>query len=169
MQHRPPLPLLFCTLCPVCAINAPSPSPPYGLPPWAPGAAPPVPGPVFSDAFKALLVLLVFGCIFLGVNLWDAVKKMQGSDIGTDNELLTRGDPGNSKWLKSIQGTKGRHSGVHCSGIPPVPLPKSSKKPKSKGNRVISAVDDDDDDDAIELASLKPSSSRKKRTPRPKR
>jgi hypothetical protein len=48
---------------------------------------PPVPGPVFSPAFNALLVLLAIGCIFLGVNLRDAVQKMQSSDIGTNNEV----------------------------------------------------------------------------------
>ena len=48
---------------------------------------PPVPGPVFSKAFNALLVLLVIGCVFLGMNLRDAVMKMQASDIGTNNEV----------------------------------------------------------------------------------
>ena len=38
--------------------QAPAPMPPHNLPPWAPGMAPPVPGPVFSQAFNALLVLL---------------------------------------------------------------------------------------------------------------
>ena len=35
-----------------------APAPPVNLPPWQPGMAPPVPGPVFSDAFNALIVLL---------------------------------------------------------------------------------------------------------------
>ena len=70
--------------------HAPSPPPWYNyknLPPFAPGAMPPVPGPVFSKAFNALLVLLVIGCVFLGMNLRDAVMKMQASDIGTNNEV----------------------------------------------------------------------------------
>lgn len=69
------------------AAAAIAPAPPHNLPPWAPGAAPPVPGPVFSKAFNALLVLLVVGCIFLGLNLRDALQKMRASDIGTDNEV----------------------------------------------------------------------------------
>ena len=35
-----------------------APSPPHNLPPWQPGMAPPVAGPVFSKAFNALLVVL---------------------------------------------------------------------------------------------------------------
>ena len=73
--------------------RAPSPPPFWldrGLPPFAPGAMPPVPGPVFSKAFNALLVLLVIGCVFLGLNLRDAVQKMYASDIGTNNEVRCR-------------------------------------------------------------------------------
>ena len=40
------------------AAIASAPAPPMNLPPWQPGMAPPVPGPVFSKAFNALLVLL---------------------------------------------------------------------------------------------------------------
>jgi hypothetical protein len=171
--------------------EAAAPPPPYGLPPWAPGAAPPVPGPVFSDAFKALLVLCgepflhaqrtilalpqpdkpsldlcdaVFGCVFLCLNLRESVKKLYESDIGTDNELLTRGDPGNAAWLKSVQRSHGRHSGHHSSSTPPLPAAKAAKK-KGKGKNVASVADDDEE--AQEMEALQPSA--RKKAPRPKR
>ena len=64
---------------------------------------PPIPGPVFSKAFNALLVLLVIGCVMLGMNLRDSINRMYASEIGEDNEVLTRGGAGNAKWLESIK------------------------------------------------------------------
>uniref|UniRef100_A0A7S2HBV8 Uncharacterized protein n=1 Tax=Haptolina brevifila TaxID=156173 RepID=A0A7S2HBV8_9EUKA len=162
--------MLLALLPLVVGANALAPAPPHNLPPWSPGAAPPVPGPVFSSAFKALLVLLMIGCIGLGINLRDAIVKMRASDIGTDNELLTRGGAGNAAWLASIQKSGGR-----CAGeLPPVPLPKAkgkkqAKKSKVKGRAAAAADDDDDDDDGegLELEALQPSG--RKKVPRPKR
>ena len=148
--------------------RAPSPPPFWldrGLPPFAPGAMPPVPGPVFSKAFNALLVLLVIGCLFLGLNLRDAVQKMQASDIGTNNEVLTTG-AGNAQWLASIQKSKGMRSGHHSACSAPI----AAAKPKGKGGgggkkgRVAARADDDDDDDAArELETfVKPKGKSKK-------
>ena len=114
-----------------------------------------MPGPVFSKAFNALLVLLVLGCIFLGINLKDAVSKMQESDIGTDNEILTKG-AGNAQWLASIQKTKGKMSGHHCADARAV-----APKPKSKGGKK-SRVPVEDEEDAQELETfVKPKSKKK--------
>ena len=69
----------------------------------------------------------------LGINLRDTLNKFYASDIGTDNELLTRGNPGNAKWLASIQKTDGRCKGHHQSApMHPAPLPKGRKKGKKK-------------------------------------
>ena len=132
-----------------------APPPPYGLPPWAPGAAPPVPGPVFSQAFNALLVLLVVGCVLLGLNLRDSIQKLYASDIGTDNELLTSGNPGNAAWLASIQRSDGRRAGE----LPPVPLPKGAKRGKGRGKKARPVAEQGDDDDGLELARLAPEPS----------
>ena len=50
--------LVLSTFIAASAAIASAPAPPMNLPPWQPGMAPPVPGPVFSKAFNALLVLL---------------------------------------------------------------------------------------------------------------
>ena len=117
---------------------------------------PPVPGPVFSKAFNALLVLLVIGCVLLGLNLRDSINRMYASEIGEDNEMLTRGGPGNAKWLESIQKTKGV-----CKGLAPaidMPTPRGapgSKKVKKKSSGSRRRDDDDDDEgDALEMAPL---------------
>ncbi len=129
-----PLSLLCWLPCSACQRVA-APPPPYGLPPWAPGMAPPVPGPVFSPAFNALLVLLVIGCVVLGINLRDSIRKMRESDIGEDNEMLTAAEPGSAQWLKGIQRTRGRAAGA----LPPVVAPRP--KGKARGGR--SAADEE--------------------------
>ena len=132
--------------------------PPYfaiNTPPWAPGAMPPVPGPVFSKAFNALLVLLVIGCVLLGLNLRDSINRMYASEIGEDNEMLTRGGPGNAKWLESIQKTKGVCKGLAPAIDMPTPRGAGSKKAKKKSSGSRRKGDDDDDDgDALEMAPL---------------
>ena len=116
---------------------------------------PPVPGPVFSKAFNALLVLLVLGCAFLAINLRDAIQKANASDIGTDNEVLTTG-AGNAAWLKSIQKSQGRHTGHHCAGGAAAPKPK----PKAKKGRA-SAVDDEEAQELETFVKAKGSGSKK--------
>lgn len=116
---------------------------------------PPVPGPVFSKAFNALLVLLVIGCVFLGLNLRDAVSKLYASDLGQDNEILTK-DPGNAQWLASIQKTKGMRSGHHSASGPAA----CGVKPKAKGKKSRAPVDDDEE--AAEMETfVKPKSKKK--------
>ena len=159
---------LLVGVLPPYVLSAFAPPPPYGLPPWSPGAAPPVPGPVFSSAFNALLVLLALGCIALGINLRDALKKMYASDIGTDNELLTSGGVGNAEWLASVQRSGGRRAGE----LPPVPPPKPKGKKGSKSKPKPRHADDDDiigDENGLEMAALQPSARSGKKTPRPKR
>ena len=128
----------------------------HGLPPFAPGAMPPVPGPVFSKAFNALLVLLVLGCIFLGLNLRDAINKMQESDIGLDNEILTK-DAGNAKWLASIQKSQGRRAGHHNSAPA-----ACGGQPKAKGSKKARAPVDSDEEAAEMETFVKPKPSKKK-------
>ena len=139
--------------------RAPSPPPFWldrGLPPFAPGAMPPVPGPVFSKAFNALLVLLVIGCAFLGINLRDAVQKMYASDIGTNNEVLTTG-AGNAAWLASIQKSNGRRSGHHSSCGAAVVAPK----PKGKGKKSKAPAADDEEAQELETFVAKPKKGKK--------
>eukprot|EP00966_Prymnesium_polylepis_P055626 1286554-Prymnesium_polylepis.1 len=76
-------------------------------PPWMPGMAPPVPGPVFSKAFNALLVLLVVGCGVLCVQLKTSLDAMKASALGEDNEVLTGGRAGTQAWLRQVQQSKG--------------------------------------------------------------
>ena len=64
---------------------------PVNLPPWSPGMAPPIPGPVFSQAFIALLVLMGGGCCVLCYQLYDKLGAAMGSKIGEDNEILVGG------------------------------------------------------------------------------
>ena len=58
LHHIPQTMLILSTFIATSAAFASAPAPPMNLPPWQPGMAPPVPGPVFSKAFNALLVLL---------------------------------------------------------------------------------------------------------------
>lgn len=131
------------------------PPPPYfdiNTPPFGPGAMPPIPGPVFSKAFNALLVLLVIGCVMLGMNLRDSINRMYASEIGEDNEVLTRGGAGNAKWLESIQKTKGV-----CKGLAPaidMPTPRGSNKKKKGISSTRRGGGNDDSDDAQEMAPL---------------
>ena len=94
------------------------------------------------------------------------MQKFYASDIGTDNELLTRGNAGNAAWLSSIQRSKGACRGHH-SELQPVPVPRSKKQPKSKkkarGGEVDNMLDDDDDDNGLELAPIKPKTKSKSR------
>ena len=110
-------------------------------------------------AFNALLVLMVLGCGFLCINLRDSIRRMQSSDIGEDNEILTGGGTdGNAAWLKGIQATQGRYAGKHTAGIRPVVEPKpKAKKPKAKKGRQLADVD------AAEMAALRPSKSSSQR------
>ena len=100
----------------------------------------------------------VIGCIALGLNLRDTLNKFYASDIGTDNELLTRGNPGNAQWLASIQKTEGRCKGHHTSAMKPAPQPKAKKKGGKKG-KVRPADEDDEDEEAsdegMELQPIK--------------
>ena len=141
--------------------RAPSPPPfwlDHNLPPFAPGAMPPVPGPVFSPAFNALLVLMAAGCVLLGLNLREAVQKMQASELGEDNEVLTRG-AGNAQWLASIQKSKGMRSGHHSGGGPAA---TAAPKPKAKKKGGSSAPRADDDEEAQELETfVKPKAKKK--------
>jgi len=127
--------------------SARAPPPPFGLPPWAPGAAPPVPGPVFSRAFQALILLMLLGCVFLCLNLRDQLRRLHDSDIGEDNELLTRAS-GTAQWLKGIQRTDGRCAGSALADIHGMPKPKRSSRK--------------DPLDAAELAMLRPSAEPKR-------
>lgn len=136
-----------------------SPPPPYGLPPYMPGMAPPVPGPVFSPAFNALLVLLALGCVVAGVDMRDRIAKIRaGADgIGEENDIHTRGNPGHAAWLKGIQKTKGLHQGC---GMASAVEPRGARpKPKKKGPAAPvpdSAVDSEDDERGgdVEMASI---------------
>ena len=83
---------------------------PVNLPPWSPGMAPPIPGPVFSQAFIALLVLMGGGCCVLCYQLYDKLGAAMGSKIGEDNEILVggRGAEGGADWLRGVQASRGR-------------------------------------------------------------
>ena len=83
---------------------------PVNLPPWSPGMAPPIPGPVFSQAFFALLVLMGGGCCVLCYQLYDKLGAAMGSKIGEDNEILVggRGAEGGADWLRGVQASRGR-------------------------------------------------------------
>ena len=83
---------------------------PVNLPPWSPGRAPPIPGPVFSQAFIALLVLMGGGCFVLCYQLYDKLGAAMGSKIGEDNEILVggRGAEGGADWLRGVQASRGR-------------------------------------------------------------
>ena len=83
---------------------AEAPSPP--LPPWPPGMAPPVAGPVFSQAFVALLFVMAAGCSLLCGQLFFKVRAILAEDVGEDSRMLTAAHDGN--WLKSIQKSRGR-------------------------------------------------------------
>ena len=72
--------------------------------------APPIPGPVFSQAFIALLVLMGGGCCVLCYQLYDKLGAAMGSKIGEDNEILVggRGAEGGADWLRGVQASRGR-------------------------------------------------------------
>ena len=89
------------------AFAAFAPPPPFGLPPWSPGMAPPIPGPVFSPAFNALLVLMAAGSVYLAWTLYWQCKKIHEGGIGEDNVMLTAAEPGSADWLRNIQISKG--------------------------------------------------------------
>ena len=65
--------------------------------------APPIPGPVFSPAFKALLVLMAGGSLYLAYTLYWQCKKIHEGGIGEDNVMLTAAEPGSADWLRNIQ------------------------------------------------------------------
>ena len=117
----------------VCAALAPP--PPYGLPPWSPGMAPPIPGPVFSPAFKALLVLMAAGAVYLAYTLHYHIKKIREGGIGEDNAMLTAAEPGSADWMRSIQISKGT---MACKGSP-VDLGGKLPKPRGTGAAARSA------------------------------
>ena len=118
------------------AASAP---PPYGLPPWSPGMAPPVPGPVFSPAFEALLVLMVGGGAYFAYTLYISVKKIRADEggLGGDNAMLTAANPGSADWMRSIQVSRGTTVGkahaVDLGGNLPKPRAKGKCEPKSGG------------------------------------
>ena len=139
----------------VANAYAAPPPPAYGMPPWAPGAMPPVPGPVCPKSCQATIGICIIGCIFLGANLLDTCRRLNdGSYHGQDNELLTRGGAGNAAWMKSIEQLKGKNAG-HCSSIHPVPEPKSSRKSKGKSRH--------DDEELQELRPPRSKSSGSKK------
>lgn len=89
--------------------------------------------------------------------MYDAYTKFSSSDIGVDNELLTRGNKGNAAWLASVQKTNGRCRGHH-SELQPVPQPKSKGRGASRKVRPAAEYDDEDiidDDDEMEMAELR--------------
>ena len=117
-----------------------APSPP--LPPWPPGMAPPVAGPVFSQAFVALLFVMAAGCSLLCGQLFFKVRAILAEDVGEDSRMLTAAHDGN--WLKSIQKSRGKAvmrappaanaDGDIEGGIwRPRAKSKRSAKPKAKG------------------------------------
>uniref|UniRef100_A0A7S4FAR5 Uncharacterized protein n=1 Tax=Chrysotila carterae TaxID=13221 RepID=A0A7S4FAR5_CHRCT len=81
-----------------------APSPP--LPPWLPGKAPPIPGPVFSQAFVAMLGLVAVGTVVLCGQLFFKIRAMQASEFGEDTEMLTASHDPN--WLRSVAASRGR-------------------------------------------------------------
>lgn len=128
---------------------------------------PPVPGPVFSKAFNALIVMMIIGCGLLCLNLRDTLQRMKESEIGEDNEVLTRGNAGNAKWLESIQKTKGR-----AKGLAPVPLPdpvvKKGKKDKKSSKRRAAVEDEDSDEQEMAPLSSRPGGGIPRPKPKPK-
>lgn len=64
---------------------------------------PPIPGPVFSPAFNALLVLMFFGCTFLCFNLKTSLDAARASDIGEDNQTMKV----DAAWLKQVRDSGG--------------------------------------------------------------
>ncbi|KAL1495446.1 hypothetical protein AB1Y20_016814 [Prymnesium parvum] len=102
-------------------------------PPWMPGMAPPVPGPVFSPAFKALLVLLLIGCGVLGVNLKTSLDAMKASSLGSDNEVLTAGQPGCAAWLRDVQKSKGLRPSLAAAEVSAVDEEAGRPRRKKEG------------------------------------
>ena len=114
------------------AFAAFAPPPPFGLPPWSPGMAPPIPGPVFSPAFNALLVLMAAGSLYLAYTLYWQCKKIHEGGIGEDNEMLTAVEPGSADWLRSVQISRGTRACKSC------PVDLGGKLPKPKGSGAAS-------------------------------
>ena len=114
------------------AFAAFAPPPPFGLPPWSPGMAPPIPGPVFSPAFNALLVLMAAGSLYLAYTLYWQCKKIHEGGIGEDNEMLTAVEPGSADWLRSVQISRGTMACKSC------PVDLGGKLPKPKGSGAAS-------------------------------
>ena len=114
------------------AFAAFAPPPPFGLPPWSPGMAPPIPGPVFSPAFNALLVLMAAGSLYLAYTLYWQCKNIHEGGIGEDNEMLTAVEPGSADWLRSVQISRGTMACKSC------PVDLGGKLPKPKGSGAAS-------------------------------
>ena len=166
---------------------------PVNLPPWSPGMAPPIPGPVFSQAFIALLVLMGGGCCVLCYQLYDKLGAAMGSKIGEDNEILVggRGAEGGADWLRGVQASRGRvavrlpESGLRAgdarargSGGGGVGAGGAKKKSKKAGGRrpeqELSAVPHTDEEAAPIAAPRRKAksggakSSRTSKPPRPR-
>ena len=90
--------------------------------------APPIPGPVFSPAFKALLVLMAFGLVYLAYTLHAHIKKIREEGIGQDNAILTAAEPGSADWMRSIQISRGTIACKSC------PADLGGKLPKPRGS-----------------------------------
>ena len=114
------------------AFAAFAPPPPFGLPPWSPGMAPPIPGPVFSPAFNALRVLMAAGSLYLAWTLYWQCKKIHEGGIGEDNVMLTAAEPGSADWLRSVQISRGTMACKSC------PVDLGGKLPKPKGSGAAS-------------------------------
>ena len=162
------MPLLATALS--CLAAAAPPPPPYGLPPWSPGAAPPIPGPVFSPAFKALLVLMVFGGGYVFYTVRSHIQKMrEAGELGDDNAVLTSATPGAAEWMRSVQQSRGRavcKAGRAGGAVAPRPKPtkgvgvaaeggkKGKKGAKGKEGRRRRKDEEDEEDEAQEMLAV---------------
>ena len=98
--------------------------------------APPIPGPVFSPAFQALLVLMAIGSLYLAYTLHTQCKKINEGGIGEDNAMLTAVEPGSADWLRNIQISRGTMACKSC------PVDLGGKLPKPKGSGVANRATD---------------------------
>jgi len=140
--------------------------------------APPIPGPVFSPAFNALLVLMAAGSLYLAYTLYWQCKKIHEGGIGEDNEMLTAVEPGSADWLRSVQISRGTRA---CKSCPvdlggKLPKPKGSgaasraaggkrkkeKSAKAGGSRSHQQEAADDDEEEEPLAAARPAPKPKK-------
>ena len=94
--------------------------------------APPIPGPVFSPVFNALLVLMAAGSLYLAWTLYWQCKKIHEGGIGEDNVMLTAAEPGSADWLRSVQISRGTMACKSC------PVDLGGKLPKPKGSGAAS-------------------------------